>query len=285
MEGKTILIIEDNKIFKEMLVRKLEENGFSTVTIEGKVLPEEIKKAKPNLLLIDIVSSKGRGAELVKKLRQNAETSDVPIIAIAKMEGSVIVDHARELGVRDAIDKVIFDPNDLLKKVKKALKVPTTKIQEVARGRSSVSTDRAPKQKPSGKKGKILLIEGDSFMREFFARALRDVGFEVDEAPDAETGFDILYKKIPEVILLDLLLPGKSGFEFLEEVKQKKPYRHIPVIVVSNLGSKGDIDRATDLGASDFLVKANSTIDEIISKSKKFVKKGRKAVTIPESLK
>ena len=71
----------------------------------------------------------------------------------------------------------------------------------------------------------------------------------------------------------------------VEEIKQDKSYRHIPVIVVSNLGSKGDIDHAIDLGAADFLVKANSTIDEIISKSEKFIEKGRKPPVIPKSLK
>lgn len=284
-KDKKILIIEDNDIFKNMLVQKLEEGGYSTIVAEGNVSFEEVKKIKPDLLLVDIVSSNGKRANLIKQLKQGSKPLTIPIIAIAKLEGSVVVDYARELGVKDAIDKVIFDPKDMLEKVKKALKTSKEKAMPVSATSDPKTATDVSKSEGTGKKGKILLVEDDAFMRELFARGLRDAGFTVNDVPDAETGLEMLPKKMPEVILLDLLLPGKSGFDFLEEIKQDKSYRHIPVIVVSNLGSKGDIDRAIDLGAADFLVKANSTIDEIISKSEKFIEKGKKPVVIPKSLK
>ena len=120
-KGKKILIIEDNDIFKDMLVQKLEDDGYSTVTTKGNISLEEVNKEKADLLLLDIVSSNGKGANLIKQLKQGSKPLTIPIIAIAKLEGSVVVDCARELGVRDAIDKVIFDPKDLLEKVGKAL--------------------------------------------------------------------------------------------------------------------------------------------------------------------
>ena len=284
-KDKRILIIEDNDIFKEMLVQKLEEDGYSTIATKGNVSLEEVDKEKPDLLLLDIVSSNGKGANLIKQLKQGSKPFTIPIIAIAKLEGSVVVDYARKLGVRDAIDKVIFDPNDLLEKVGKALKTlkekETADISEISDSKTVTDVSKHKEDK----KGKILLVEDDAFMRELFARGLREAGFTVNDVPDAETGLEILPKKMPEVILLDLLLPGKSGFDFLEEIKQNKSYRHIPVIVVSNLGSKGDVDHAIDLGAADFLVKANSTIDEIILKSEKFIEKGKKPPVIPKSLK
>lgn len=284
-KDKRILIIEDNDIFKEMLVQKLEEDGYSTITTKGNVSLEEVDKEKPDLLLLDIVSSNGKGANLIKQLKQGSKPFTIPIIAIAKLEGSVVVDYARKLGVRDAIDKVIFDPNDLLEKVGKALKTlkekETADMSEISDSKTATDVSKHKEDK----KGKILLVEDDAFMRELFARGLREAGFTVNDVPDAETGLEILPKKMPEVILLDLLLPGKSGFDFLEEIKQNKSYRHIPVIVVSNLGSKGDVDHAIDLGAADFLVKANSTIDEIILKSEKFIEKGKKPPVIPKSLK
>lgn len=284
-KDKKILIIEDNDIFKNMLVQKLEEGGYSTIVADGNVSFEEVKKIKPDLLLVDIVSSNGKGANLIKQLKQGSKLLTIPIIAIAKLEGSVVVDYARELGVKDAIDKVIFDPKDMLEKVKKTLKISKEKAMPVSAISDSKTATDVSKNEEICKKGKILLVEDDAFMRELFARGLRDAGFTVNDVPDAETGLEMLPKKMPEVILLDLLLPGKSGFDFLEEIKQDKSYRHIPVIVVSNLGSKGDIDRAIDLGAADFLVKANSTIDEIISKAEKFIEKGKKPVVIPKSLK
>ena len=279
-QEKKILIVEDNNIFKKMLVVKLEEGGYSTVATKGNVSPEEVEREKPNLLLVDIVSSNDKGSNLIKELKKIPETAKIPIIAIAKLKESVIVDYARDLGVRDAIDKVIFDPKDMLQKIERALKP-----RESVSVKKSGGSKEESQNEESGIKGKILLVEDDTFMRELFARGLREAGFLVDDAPDAESGLEMLPKNIPDLVLLDLLLPGKSGFDFLEEIKQHDFYKHIPVVVVSNLGSKGDIDNALDLGAADFLVKANSTIDEIIQKSEKFIEKGKRSVVIPKSLK
>lgn len=290
-EGKKILIIEENKIFREMLTQKLEAKDYFVVLIEGNVSLEEIKKIKPDLLLIDIVSTKKEGVNLIKQLKQEDQLAVIPIIAIAKMEKSVVVDYAHKLGVKDTIDKVIFDSNDLFKKVKRALKVQEANFLNTASTESKKTTTQTSQQKSEeekakdGENGQVLLIEDDIFMRELFVKGFHNAGFTVDAAPDAETGLEKLDKKIPDIILLDLLLPGKNGFEFLEEIKQNNSYRHIPVIIVSNLGSKGDVDRAKDLGAADFLVKANSTIDEIITKTKKFIEKGKKMSIIPKSLK
>lgn len=125
------------------------------------------------------------------------------------------------------------------------------------------------------KKRTILLVEDDLFMRELFARGLRDKGFLVDTVPCAEDGLNQIYKNTPELILLDLLLPEKDGFCFLEEIKQKKSYKHIPVIILSNLGSQQHIKRAINSGAADFLIKSSFTIDEIISKVNDFIEKNK----------
>ena len=283
-QEKKILIVEDNDIFKEMLVGKLEEGGYLTVTTEGNVSPEEVEKEKPDLLLVDIVSPNDKGSNLIKQLKQRPKISTIPIIAIAKLKESIVVDYARELGVRDAIDKVIFDPKDLLQKVGRALKSIEEGVTPISKEGDKVIDD-VSKNENKGKRGKILLVEDDTFMRELFALGLRGAEFSVDDAPDAESGLERLPNNVPDLILLDLLLPGKSGFDFLEEIKQHDFYKHIPVVVVSNLGSKGDIDNALDLGAADFLVKANSTIDEIILKSEKFIEKGKRPAIIPKSLK
>ncbi|MBU0723070.1 response regulator [Patescibacteria group bacterium] len=127
------------------------------------------------------------------------------------------------------------------------------------------------------KQKKILLVEDDLFIRELLARGFRDKGFLVDTAPCVEDGLNQLYKNTPDLILLDLLLPEKDGFYFLEEIKQKPSYKHIPVVVISNLGSQQHIKRAMDSGAADFLIKSNFTIDEIILKANGFFEKNQLA--------
>jgi two-component system phosphate regulon response regulator PhoB/two-component system alkaline phosphatase synthesis response regulator PhoP len=90
--------------------------------------------------------------------------------------------------------------------------------------------------------------------------------FVVENAIDAEGAFSILKERKPNIILLDLILPGVSGFDILARIKAEQATADIPVIILSNLGQKEDVDRAKSLGAQDFMVKANFTLDEIVEK-------------------
>ncbi|MCK5027161.1 MAG: response regulator [Candidatus Pacebacteria bacterium] len=277
-----ILIIEENKIFREMLVEKLNKVGYNTSFLESNATIDDLRDADPQIMFINITTPKEKGLKLIEEMRADKDLSRVPIIAIAKAEGSVLVEYARKLGVKYFVDRVIFDAENMLANVSSLLNEGSLPVDTSS---SESKKDLEEIIEKGGEEGHVLLIEDDIFMRELFAKNLRGAGFSVDDAEDAVVGEKKLATTTPHVVLLDLLLPGKSGFQFLAEMKRRDEYKDIPVIVVSNLGSKGDIDRALDLGASDFLIKANSTIDEIISKTKKFIEKGRKEPIIPKSLK
>lgn len=117
-------------------------------------------------------------------------------------------------------------------------------------------------------KKKILIIEDDRFLRELIARKLANEGFDVHEAIDGESGVKKVKELKPDIILLDLILPGIDGFEVLSRIKEDPSTETIPVIILSNLGQREDIERGLKLGASDFLVKAKFTPSEIIQKIK-----------------
>lgn len=112
---------------------------------------------------------------------------------------------------------------------------------------------------------KVIIVEDDDFLRGLLSHNMMDSGFDVKPAPDAETAFKILRVFKPDIVLLDLILPGMNGFDFLQEVKQKQS-QQFPVLVLSNLGSQEDIDTAKALGAVDFLIKANVTPGQIVEK-------------------
>lgn len=116
---------------------------------------------------------------------------------------------------------------------------------------------------------KILVIEDDKFLRELIARKLREENYEVSEAVDGEEGFQKVQEEKPDLILLDLILPGIDGFEVLAKIKEDPTLAQIPVIILSNLGQRDDIEKGLRLGAIDFLVKAHFTPNEIIEKIKK----------------
>lgn len=113
---------------------------------------------------------------------------------------------------------------------------------------------------------KIMIIEDDKFFRDLVSQKIKQDGFDVVEASDARKGLEMLPEEKPSLVLLDLILPGMDGFEFLERVKADDNFKNIPIIILSNLGQKEEIERGIKLGAEDFLVKVNFTPDEVAEK-------------------
>jgi DNA-binding response OmpR family regulator len=119
---------------------------------------------------------------------------------------------------------------------------------------------------------KILIVEDDKFLRELIVRKLSNEGYEVVEAVDGEQGIQKVKETKPDLVLLDLILPGIDGFEVLAQKKEDPFVATIPVIVLSNLGQKEDVDRGLGLGATDYLIKAHFTPGEIIEKVRNIIK-------------
>ncbi len=115
---------------------------------------------------------------------------------------------------------------------------------------------------------KILIIEDDRFLRELISRKLSDDGFETVEAVDGEEGIKKVKEEKPDLILLDLILPSIDGFEVLSRIKKDESIKSIPVIILSNLGQKEEVEKGLKLGAVDYLIKAHFTPGEIVSKIK-----------------
>ena len=111
---------------------------------------------------------------------------------------------------------------------------------------------------------KIMWVEDDSFLSDIIARKLSVYGCVLVSARDGEQALSIVEKEIPDIILLDILLPGMSGFELLEKLKSNEKIKNIPVIILSNLSQKSDIEKGKELKAERFLVKATLTLDEIM---------------------
>ncbi len=113
---------------------------------------------------------------------------------------------------------------------------------------------------------KILIVEDDKFLRELISRKLVKEGYDIAEAIDGEEGIKKSEEFMPELILLDLILPGIDGFGTLEKVKENPKTMNIPVVILSNLGQKDEVERGLKLGAIDFLIKAHFTPEEIVEK-------------------
>ncbi len=119
---------------------------------------------------------------------------------------------------------------------------------------------------------KILVVEDDKFLRELITQKLSREGYDVKEAVDGEDGVVKVKEEKPDIILLDLILPGIDGFEVLAKIKEDSETESIPVVILSNLGQRDDVERGLKLGAVDFLIKAHFTPGEIIEKVEKIMK-------------
>jgi DNA-binding response OmpR family regulator len=116
---------------------------------------------------------------------------------------------------------------------------------------------------------KILFIEDESALQKTFGEILRIEKYEMVSALDGETGLKLAQTEKPDLIILDLVLPKLHGFEVLRKVKADEKTKDIPVIVLTNLETMSDVEKAIELGAMTYLVKANYSLEEVINKVKK----------------
>ena len=120
------------------------------------------------------------------------------------------------------------------------------------------------KSPPVGRqKSSILIIEDEQLLYNLLKQKLQSAGLNVEGAIDGETALEKIAEHAPDLILLDLLLPGIDGFEVLKRLKGNERFKHIPVIVISNLGEAKDINSIIKLGASEYIIKAESSPQEI----------------------
>ena len=284
-DKKRIILVEDDNVLRDVLSQKLERSGYLVERAEdGVVATEKILETKPDLILLDILMPRKSGMQVLEELFLDPELKKIPVIIISNSGQPVEVARARELGARDFLIKAVFDPSEVLEKVERLLAaeegIPYAAFsqmteQAVSSGASEQALAEEAKTKArvldNGEKMFVLVVEDDKFLRELLVRKLASEGFDVKNAIDADAAFATLKERTPEIILLDLILPGIDGFEILAHIKADPKVKDVPVLVLSNLGQKEDMEKAMALGALDFMVKANFTLDEIVLKVRSIV--------------
>jgi CheY-like chemotaxis protein len=118
---------------------------------------------------------------------------------------------------------------------------------------------------------KVMWVEDDNFLSEIIARKLLNEKCVLVHAFDGEKALALAETEQPNIILLDILLPGIDGYQILSRLKGNSITKNIPVILLSNLGQKNDIEKGKTLGAARFIVKATVTLDEIIDEIKEVI--------------
>jgi len=118
----------------------------------------------------------------------------------------------------------------------------------------------------SGEPRRILVAEDDRFLRKAAEMALKRQGYTVLTAADGEEALQAARSVLPDLVLLDLIMPKLNGFDVLQALKKEAPTAHIPVIILSNLGQDRDVQQAMDAGATAYFIKTDLSLQALVQR-------------------
>jgi PAS domain S-box-containing protein len=233
-QSRHVLVVEDDKDIAELIGRHLASHGYQ-VSIAGRA-DEALKKAranKPSLITLDIYLPDADGFELLQQLKNDPVTRDIPVVIVSVMGDQR---EGLRLGAVDYLTKPI-DPLRLVSSVNRVLQGP----------------------------GKVLVVDDDRDTRDLLQTALEQRGFSVVLTSSGKRALTLARQERPNLILLDLKLPGMDGYEVLQRLKNMSETAEIPVVIIT--GSLTDEElknqKLLSLGAARFMTKPFA-VDELV---------------------
>jgi CheY-like chemotaxis protein len=234
-DGRSILIIEDDKDIAELIGRHLAGHDYR-VSIAGRA-QEALEKAranKPSLITLDIYLPDADGFELLQQLKNDPATKDIPVVIVSVMGDQQA---GLRLGAVDYLTKPI-DPLRLVSAVNRVLQGP----------------------------GKVLVVDDDRDTRDLLQSALEQRGFSIVLTSSGKRALTLARQEHPNLVLLDLKLPGMDGYEVLQRLKSRPETAEIPVVIIT--GSLTDEElkqqKLLSLGAARFMTKPFA-VDELVN--------------------
>ena len=257
--SKKILILENDAPVLKRLIEQFSLAEYECETASD--LPSFMSLAMrvhPDLAVIDVSMPEFDGFNVLEALKSDAQLSAIPVV-IGSAQGDLVeISRGLRLGIKDYYVKSSFDAAQVVEKIKKHL----GDMRKLA---------VAPESGAELAMIKLLIVEDDKFLRDLAAQKLSKEHLQVFVAVDGEQGIGIAIKVIPNIILLDILLPGIDGFEVLKRIRSNPALDATHVVMLSNFGQREDIERALKAGADDFMIKANFTLDEVVTEVKRII--------------
>lgn len=260
--AKKILIITNNQTISNQIVSELTPSGYECfLSYDSAVVLAGLAQLRPDLMVIDVNMEGIDGFAIFEHIRglSDPTLSNIPAVIISATGDLVEISRAIKLNIKDYFVKSSFDAKQAAQKIRKLL------------GDNQVASPAAPKLEEAQVQTKLLIVEDDKFLRDLATQKLSKEHLNVLTAVDGEQGVSIAEANIPDIILLDILLPGIDGFEVLKRLRANPALQKTHIAMLSNFGQREDIERAFAAGADHFLVKANFTLDEIVQEVKKIM--------------
>jgi CheY-like chemotaxis protein len=200
----TVLVVDDDPVARDILQNFLESEGYTVATaVDGEDGLHKARELRPALITLDVIMPRSDGWTVLQSLKEDPELADIPVLMVS------IVDDKHKgfsLGVADYMTK------------------------PVDRKRLLVMLER---YKLDGKGGSVLIVEDDASTRQLMRRVFVSEGWRVREAFNGKVGLEMVEAEVPELIILDLVMPELDGFEFVEGLKAIPAAAAVPVVVVT----------------------------------------------------
>ncbi len=244
-----ILIIEGDGAFGEQIADVLSRANYDTMLVKNGVEGlKAIYDALPRLIILDIEVPGADSYDILEKKNAEPLLKKIPVFLLSTQGMPINMRRVGQGSVAEFVISFKKDPVDILNRVNKFLN----------------HTIGASPETMSVKK-KIIWVEDDKLIGTILAKKLVSSGFELNHAKNGEEAMAMLASVTPDAIVLDLLLPGMSGFDILQKIAMDPNLKKIPTMILSNLSKPSDIERAKILGARKFVVKAAASLDQIVA--------------------
>jgi PAS domain S-box-containing protein len=240
-----ILVVDDDASANELIQFLLKQEGYDVIgATNGPDALTVAAERRPDLITLDILMPDMDGFSVLNRLKQEPATAEIPVCIVSIIEDKVV---GYRLGAIDYVTKP-FESNDLLGAVHNVVAPADHKDDDVVR---------------------VLVVEDDPNIVELVEVALEDNGYdyEIITAYNGVTGLEKLRQTQPDLVLLDIMLPKIDGYEVIRQAKGNPRTADIPIIVLSVRSLEEDINRALQLGAEKYMVKADENAGESLSQS------------------
>jgi len=259
MKEKVLVALSDLNLTKVILEELAKENFNPDSVVSGADVITKLKEFKPDILLIDTMLPDENGYDVLNKKSLDRDVTKIPVIIVSNSGAPIHVNKIPSTPmIKDYVVKAHIDPGEVIEKINKVF------------GR--VVDESAPKVSQISKGKKVLWVEDDKLLSTILSKKLTASGYTLLKANEGNGAMTILETEIPDIIILDIMLPGLTGLEVLQKIKMDSKFKNIPVMMLSNTNKQSYIENAKMLGANKFLVKAAVSLDEIVAEVDRLAK-------------
>lgn len=255
MKDKILITLGDT-VLANSVQSELGKLNYETLIVQdGNKVLESLKTFNPSLLVIDLNISGKNGYEVLSEKSYDKLVTKIPVIIVSNTSSAIEMKRIPSTPtIKDFVIRAHVEPNEVIEKVQKFFgKEMKTATHDVA---------------PVSLSKKILWVEDDKLLSAILSKKLIKAGFTLTKTSNSDETFAYLDKESPDLIILDILLPGANGMDILQRIRGMEKFRKLPAIILSNMNTQDYIDKAKFLGVKKFIVKAAMSLEEILREIK-----------------